>query len=441
MKNIWVLSLAITIFIFLMLWGVSYVTDLKFFSAFDPIGQALSDFELTDYSFSKLREDPTVDPRIVLVNFGNLPRRDVAQQIQIINQYKPKIIGIDGYYNCEGGFRDSVNCPQLLDTLGNLMLSNAIAESGNVVLVSKLLQSDSMARANAIDVYDSIEYSDLPFREHAKNAFANLVSGADFQEDVKLCRSFNPKIKVSGKDEYAFAVQICMLFDSVKTKKFLARNKEEEIINYRGNVEIQDIRLKNLQRKSTATTNYPIMFYAIDVDQIAKGEVLPEMFKDNIVILGFLGEHFGDATWIDKWFTPLNKKVAGRANPDMFGVVVHANIIAMILNEDYVNELAEWEKYAIAFIVCFLTVALFIRIDTQLPAWFDALQVLIQVAQILLLSGLIVYTYVGYSFKLDLGITLGVAALVGPAYDIFKSIQNELIKRFTKPAADVLNNT
>ena len=440
MKNIWLQSLAITLFVFLTLWGASNITDFKLFSAFDPISQALSDFELTDYAFSNLRPDPLVDQRIILVNFGDLPRRDVAQQLQIISQYKPKVIGIDGYYNCEGGLRDTVNCPQLIDTLGNLMLANAIEQAGNVVLVSKLLQSDSASNAEAIDLYDSIEYSDPIFSDHARNAYANLVTGAVYQEDVKLCRSFIPKYPVKGKDEYAFAVQICMLYDSAKTKKFLARNKEEEVINYHGNVEIQDIRLKNLKRKSTTTTNYPIMFYAIDANQLMNGEVLPEMFKDNIVIVGFLGAYFGDATWIDKYFTPLNKKVAGRANPDMFGLVVHANIVAMILNEDYVSELAEWEKYVIGLLVCFFTVVLFIEIDLKLPAWFDALSVLIQLAQILLISGLVVYTYAGYSFKLDLALTLGVAALVGPCYDIYKSVQNELIRRFTKSKSEVLTN-
>ncbi len=440
MKNIWLQSLAITLFVFLTLWGASNITDFKLFSAFDPISQALSDFELTDYAFSNLRPDPLVDQRIILVNFGDLPRRDVAQQLQIISQYKPKVIGIDGYYNCEGGLRDTVNCPQLIDTLGNLMLANAIEQAGNVVLVSKLLQSDSASNAEAIDLYDSIEYSDPIFSDHARNAYANLVTGAVYQEDVKLCRSFIPKYTVKGKDEYAFAVQVCMLYDSAKTKKFLARNKEEEVINYHGNVEIQDIRLKNLKRKSTTTTNYPIMFYAIDANQLMNGEVLPEMFRDNIVIVGFLGAYFGDATWIDKYFTPLNKKVAGRANPDMFGLVVHANIVAMILNEDYVSELAEWEKYVIGLLVCFFTVVLFIEIDLKLPAWFDALSVLIQLAQILLISGLVVYTYAGYSFKLDLALTLGVAALVGPCYDIYKSVQNELIRRFTKSKSEVLTN-
>jgi CHASE2 domain-containing sensor protein len=439
MKKISIKSLAITVFVFFMMWGVSKITDLKLFNAFDPVSQALTDFELTDYAFSNLRPPPLVDQRIVLVNFGELSRREIAQQIHIISQYKPKVIGIDSYFNCEGRLRDSINCPQLLDTLGNLLLADAIKEAGNVVLTSKLLQrTKTSLDDNLIDFYDSMEYSDLNFSMYAKHGFANLITNADYQEDVKQCRSFVPRYKVNGEYQYAFAVQMSMMFDSVKTKRFLRRNKDEEIVNYRGNVEIQDIRLKTLRQKETATTRYPLMFYAVDVDQLFNGEVLPELFNNSIVIVGFLGSKFGDPSWNDKYFTPLNKKVAGRANPDMFGVVVHANIVAMILNEDYVNELAEWQKYSIAFLVCFLTVMLFVIIDYRLPLWFDALSVLIQVVLLLAVSGLIVFCFARFDFKLDLTLTLAASALVGPSYDIYKGFQNQIRKWLTKKPPDVL---
>jgi CHASE2 domain-containing sensor protein len=439
MRKIYFKSFAITVFVFFMMWGVSKITDLKLFNAFDPVSQALTDFELTDYAFSNLRPPPLVDQRIVLINFGELSRREIAQQIYIINQFKPKVIGIDSYFNCEGRLRDSINCPQLLDTLGNLLLADAIKEAGNVVLTSKLLQKTKTSLDdNLIDFYDSMEYSDLNFSMYAKHGFANLITNADYQEDVKQCRSFVPKYSVNGEDQYAFAVQMSMMFDSVKTNRFLRRNKKEEIVNYRGNVEIQDIRLKTLRQKETATTRYPLMFYAVDVDQLFNGEVLPELFTNSIVIIGFLGSKFGDPSWNDKYFTPLNKKVAGRANPDMFGVVVHANIVAMILNEDYVNELAEWQKYAIAFLVCFLTVLLFLIIDYRLPLWFDALSVLIQVVLLLAVSGLIVFCFARFDFKLDLTLTLAASALVGPSYDIYKGFQNQIRKWLTKKPVDVL---
>ncbi|MCU0418213.1 MAG: CHASE2 domain-containing protein [Cyclobacteriaceae bacterium] len=430
---------AITVFVFAMMWFVSKITDFKFFNAFDPISQALSDFELTDYAFSNLRPDPLVDQRIVVVNIGPLPRMGLAQQISLISQYKPKAIGLDVYVGCEGGLRDSINCRPLLDTLGNLMLSNAIQEAGNVVIVSKLLQKKSTIKAGLYNVLDSVQYADDIFTNHAHNAFANLITNADYQDDVKLCRSYMPSYVIDGKTHYAFATQLAMMYDSAKTQRFLARAKREELINYRGNIEVQAIKLDVDREKKTSTTNYPVYFYAVDVDQLARGEVLGELFTNSIVLLGYLGDYFGDPAWEDKYFTPLNKKVAGRANPDMFGVVVHANIIAMILNEDYVDELAEWQKYAISIVLCFLTVLFFIYLDTHYQRWFDAASVGVQILQLILISLLIMEVYALYSFKLDLTITLASTALVGPCYDVYKSVQNEINYRLTKRRRAALN--
>jgi CHASE2 domain-containing sensor protein len=423
-----------------MMWVFSGISTLNLFSAFDPVSQALGEFELTDYAFSNLRPSPVVDEKIVLVNIGHISRREIAAQINIIRQYKPRVIGIDGFFNCEGGLYDTANCPQLLDTLGNLMLADAIKEAGNVVLVTKLLQKEKTANdPNLIDFYDSIEYSDpAPF---SHNAFANFPTNADYQEDVKLCRSFIPRLKVNNKYENAFATEMAWMYDSVKTQKLFDRGKDEEIVNYRGNFEIEDVKLKSLQGKNLAATNkdFKLMFNAIDITQVLNGEFTPEYFKDKIVIMGFLGNYFGDPAWEDKYFTPLNKKVAGRANPDMFGMVVHANIVAMILNEDYVDELPDWSKIAIATILGLLTVALFIVIDERLPIWYDALSVLIQVIQLLLISGLVVYSFVTFTIKLEMSLSLAIIALVGPCYDILKPVQTIIERRLTKRRESVLS--
>ena len=437
MKKFWFQSILITVFVFFMMYGANQLTSINLFSAFDVIGLALKDFELTDYAFSNLRPDPVVEERIILVNIGTLSRREIAQQIQIINQYKPRVIGFDGFFDCEGGLRDSVNCPALLDTLGNLMLSSALQDARNFVLGAKLLQTDSLAQIDT-DVYDSLEISDPMFTNYATRGFVSLPTNATYQEDVKLCRSIFPTMQVAGKEELAFSVQIAMLFDSVKTKKFLARKKAEEVINFRGNIEVRQLRLKSIKNDETATTNFKTMFYVVDVEEMLRGEVLPEMFKDNIVMMGYLGDYLGDPSWDDKFYTPLNKKVAGRAHPDMFGLVLHANAVTMILNEDYVDELSIWSKYAVAFLVCLFTVALFIFIDRKLPIWFDALSVIIQLIELLIIISFIIFAFATWSLKLDLSIALAVSAFVGPCYDIFKSFQNEINRRLTKRNEGVL---
>jgi CHASE2 domain-containing sensor protein len=445
MKKFWVNCLLATLLVFALMWALSKLTKLNMFNAFDPIGQALNDFELTDYAFSNLRPDPLVEERIVLVNIGNLSRAGIAEQVRIISQYKPKVIGIDSYFNCEGGLRDSVNCPQLLDTLGNLLLGNAIKQAGNVVLVSKLHQSNALYKAGAVDVYDSMEYSDLIFQDFARYGFANLITAnkAEYQEDVKICRAFIPHMELEGKKELAFAVKIAMLYDSTKTLNFLDRKKGDELINYRGNIEIQDIKIKALKNTDLATTKYPVMFYAVDVDQVFREEFLPSMIENNIVIFGYLGEYFGDPSWSDKFFTPLNKKVAGRANPDMFGLVIHANVVSMILNGDFIDELQEWHKYLIAFIFCFFNMAFFFYINEKIPVWFDSVSLLIQVLQILLLMFAVVLIFAKYTFKLDITLTLLTIALAGPCFAFYDNVLTTLVrnwrdKRLTNRKEEVL---
>ena len=436
MKKVLIFSASVTAFVFGMAWAVSYISDFKLFSAFDTVSQALKDTQLTDYAFNKLRPDPIVDERIVLVNFGTLSRREVAQELQMISSFKPRVIGMDALYDCEGGLRDSVNCRQLLDTLGNLMLSNAIQEAGNVVLGIKLMQTDSLGQFDTSEI-DSVEISDTIFSDYAQEGFVNFPTDATYQEDVKIARTVHPKWTIQGKTELAFSVRMAMMYDSVKTKKFLARNIHEEIINFRGNIEMRQLRLKSLKNEETASTNFGTMFFVVDFQDVLDGNVSAELFTDKIVVMGYLGDYVGDAAWEDKFFTPLNKKLGGRANPDMFGPVVHANVVAMILNEDYVDVLKDWQKYAIAILVCFLTVALFMTIDEKLPIWYDALSVIIQLVQIAIFMWIIIYVFASYSIKLELDLTLGIVALVGPCYDIFKSLQKEVISRLTKRRARV----
>ena len=190
MVKFWLQCLYVTIFVFFMMWVFNAVSNINLLSAFDPVSQALGQFELTDQVFSNIRETPNPDERVVLVNIGNLTRAEIAQELRIVSKYKPKVIGIDSYFNCEGGFRDSVHCPQLLDTMGNLLLSDAIQQAGNVVLVSKLLPKTLTAKnPDADQFYDSIEYSDPIFNNYSTSGFANLPSDANYQEDIKECRS------------------------------------------------------------------------------------------------------------------------------------------------------------------------------------------------------------------------------------------------------------
>ena len=408
-KKIWLDNILGTLFIFLLMGLIFRVSQFGIFDAFDPIGKALDDMEMTDLVFSQIREDPEIDTNVVIVNISHLPRGGIGQQLNIINHFEPKVVGMDTFFGA----------PHEDDPVGDSILSNAIANTKNLVMVTKLLQSDSLAAISlGEDVYDSMEFSDPMFIINANMAFANLDTEAKFQEDYKACRSLPSARMVKDKQYSAFAVKMAELFDKDKADKFLQRNNDWEIINFRGNVV-----------DYYGRTNYPTSYYALDWYQVLDTAFLPELIKDKIVIFGYLGDDFSDTSWDDKFFTPLNKNFAGKANPDMYGVTIHANVVSMILKEDYIETISEANGGIIAFLVCFLNVIFFSWIYRRLPRWYDGLTKLFQVMELAVLLFLMVMLFDWFSFKLNLTITFAAVALAGDSLEVYYGVVKNL---FTK---------
>jgi CHASE2 domain-containing sensor protein len=425
-------SILATAFVFVVLLGVERLTELNIFNALDPISQALADVELTDYAFSKLRVDtPKVDENIVIVNIGKLPRIGIAQQINMISRCKPRLIALDLILSCENGY-DPVTCPARYDTLGNLAFADAIRSAGNVVLAHKLWQSSKITDRN-IMYYDSIEHTDPDLRQNAFEGFVNLPTSADHQEDLKICRTVTPQMMVNGKREVAFSVKIAELFDKEKTDAFLARGIEEEIIHYERNT-------PDFYGASMFSGRYNVL----DWEQVLDPESFePSMLEDKIVIMGFLGEDIMDKSWEDKFFTPLNNVIAGRARPDMYGVVIHANVVSMILSGNFVDQLEDYQKILIAVFLCFCNVALFWGIYHKFQVWFDTVTLVLQLLQLFIFALLVPYVMHWFSFKLDITIALACLALVGPCFEIYISIIKTGFKAisqrvFTRRGAEVL---
>lgn len=421
MKRFLLDSLLCTLFVFIFLFGLLKISDLKIFNAFDPLGKALGDMELTDIAFSQFRDtdELKVDTNVVIVNTGYLNRRQLTEQIATIIACKPRVIGTDIRFVCLHPSQDSINCPQNYDTLTNLLLGSVTSAFPNFVHAEKIEQTDSLIRAlGDTDIYDSVSHSHPLVVQNSHEGFVNLETEAGHQEDLKTCRRFTPRIVVRGEEHLAFSVQMAMLYDSVKTKRFLDRGKTSEVINYRGNI-IDWFGAGDLSGR----------YQVLDVGQsLDTTQFLPSMLKDKIVIMGFLGENLFDTSWDDKFFTPLNKVYAGRARPDMYGVVVHANIVSMILNEDYVDELPESLQYVIAFFLVFLNVMLFGWITRKIPVWFDSLSLTIQVLQVSLLVFLMIEAFNLFSFKLNLTGALAAIALVGTSFELYTTVIKSLFK-------------
>ena len=155
----------------------------------------------------------------------------------------------------------------------------------------------------------------------------------------------------------------------------------------------------------------------------------PELIKDKILIMGYLGEDLSDPSWADKFFTPLNSKIAGRANPDMFGVVVHANIASMVLYDMPVNNMGEFWGILIAIIVCFLNVVAFSWIYYNLSRWYDGITKMIQLIEVLIITLMVVLVFSAYSLRLNMTVTIFAVLLVSDSLEIYFGVIKNLFNR------------
>lgn len=401
-KKFWLDNVLATGFIFLLMVAFVNITAFKIFDLFDPIGEALGDLDLTDYAFNEIREEPVADTNIVVINFANLPRREIAKQIMILNQYEPAAIGIDAFF-----YRPKP------DTLGDLMLASALADVKNLVMVSKLVDWNENT-----ETFDSIATSHPMFMGNATQAISNLITDAEFQEDLKTVRMFPTQRTVDEQSQIAFGLELARTIKPEAVERFLERDNDTEYINFRGNV---------LDPFNKA--KYKNQFYVLDWMDVFNENFTPELIKGKILIMGYLGNDLSDPSWADKFFTPLNSKIAGRANPDMFGVVVHANIASMVLYENPVNSIGGFWAIVLAVIICFLNVTAFSWIYYNLPRWYDGITKLIQLVEIIFLTVLVVMVFSYQSLKLDLTVAIFAVVLVSDSLEIYFGVVKNLFNR------------
>lgn len=397
--NVWIDSLIATAFIFVVIFGL--LSLINVFDAIDPVGEALEDVEFTDLVYSNLREAPPAEDDIVLVNIARLSRMAIAEQVRIINKYNPKVIGIDSFF------------PFPKDEFQDSLLAASLRDIDHLVMASKLLNPSDES-----ENFDSIRISAELFRENADFAFANLHVGQGVeQEDVKTCRKFSPVLKYKDEQQMAFSVRLANYYAPEKVEKFLERGNEVEYINYKGN-------------SFGSESNFAPTFFALDVQDVFDENFTLDLIEGKIVIFGFMGDYLGDPYNIeDKYFTPLNVKYAGRGAPDMYGAVIHANIISMILDEDYVYQLEKIYQILIAVILCYINVVAFMWVYYSLANWYDGVTKIVQLIELLLIVLFIIYAYHWFDWNLEITLTMGVVAVVGDSLEVYNGVVKNM---FTK---------
>ena len=245
---------------------------------FDPIAKAFEDFEMSDVVFSQppvdenlssdevdyLRDPSQIarDTNVVLVNIQFKNRAEIAQMLDIINKYEPKVVGIDAFFRKEKG------------PAQDFPLAMALSQTKNLVLVNELVTTDETK-----DVFDSLQFSNPMFNETANNGFANVLSSAKGQ-GFRTVKEFYP-FQYIGNTESLYPNFSTKIVELAKPEAFeflKARGHFTETINWTGNY-----------RKFTAFDAHQILGEIGDLS----------VMKDKIVLMGYIGQQLGDRDLVD----------------------------------------------------------------------------------------------------------------------------------------------
>lgn len=359
------------------------------FDFLNPVGQALQDLDLTDMVFSKFTDETktSVDTSIVIVNIGNEDRQGIARIVRNINKYSPKVVGIDAFFRM----------PK--DEYGDSVLAESFRSTNNLILVSKVAFKTSDERE-----FDTLETSNPMFMKGVKTGYANLI--VDQMRSFMTCRETTIQERYAGKVEPSFALAMADVF--APSKAALARKRHEgiESINFRGNES---------------------SFYHVDVDMALDSMADLSIVSNKVVILGFMGASLGAKSFEDNFFTPLNEQYVGRSFPDMYGCVVHANILAMILHENYIDHMPFWWSIVVGFFVLVANVMFFTYMYTRYESWYDVIAVSTQLFESLAMLFLIVFVFSNYDYKLALTPALFGVFLVGTVHDLYQDSVKKII--------------
>jgi CHASE2 domain-containing sensor protein len=394
-KRLFKESFVVMAWILGFIWGISNIPINA--DIFSPISDAFKNFEITDIYFSNFKESENVESNIVLVNIGKLNRGGLAELVNVLNEFEPKAIGIDAFFR------------KPMDPLLDSALAQAFSRTKNLVLVSELIENDSTGKI------DTIKYSNAMFMQYAQSGFADMI--AEGKNSLNTARDCIPKEIYKGTLLLSFPSKLVSIFAPEKLERYIARNKDVEAINYVGNINVHE---------EGSTVNSKNVFPALDWYEVLDKKFTPETIKGKIVIMGFMGDEIGQNNWQDKFCTPLNSQYVGRTAPDMYGVVVHANIASMILKEKYINDMPNWLNWSLSLSLIFTMILGFNWLFLNTAEWWDGINMILSLIGVLLISVFMVTIFHLYNYTFDITLASVALLLSGNLIEIYWGILRPL---------------
>ena len=319
-------------------------------SAFNPFVKAFKDFDFMNIYYSKIRKHQgTLDTNIVVVNVGHLKRDSIGLMIQKVNEQHPKIIGFDVFITDR---KEKTSDSILKEALGQV----------KCLVVASDISGSGMA----------------PYFGNFSKGYINL-NGAN---SSSTARSFCPFTKNDKITDTSFTATILSLADGEKFKLLQHRRKHSEYIHYRGGHE-----------KFRTYSASDIFDSASDLS----------LMKNKIILLGYAGSSVGEVVDLeDAHFTPMNPEISGKSYPDMYGVYIHANILSMMLAEDYIRIMPAWLAWALAAVLCYLHLIIFAYYYNDKTKWMHIAGKIIQLITSIILLWIEFLVFQYFNYKIDM---------------------------------------
>jgi CHASE2 domain-containing sensor protein len=322
--------------------GLTFLMTWLFFSVitfsikpFNYVAKAIKSVYLTDIYYSGLAKND-IDSNIVLVNVENLDRAGIANTINQVAEFEPRVIALD------------------------ILIDNHVELDGDSALQASLLaHKDIMVLASFVDSNSEKLDTNCKYFEELTYGHVNLWTNADKTEVI---RTFPPTL---GPNEYpinSFAAAIAQKFDAERFDSLMSRGQELEHINYVGDrYAFQNFTHSDFSEKNVSFSD----------------------IEGKIVMMGFIGGiNKDEKDFDDKYFTPVNKTFVGRSRPDMFGVVIQANIVSMITSMSFIDHMAPWLVILLTILVVLLHVFFFVYFFVRQHMWYHLAAKLIQLVSI-----------------------------------------------------------
>lgn len=290
----------------------------------------LKDFSFLDaYYESGMSSAKKISPELVLVNIENTQREDFAKLISLIEISDPKVIGLDVI------FRASANKEVDKD-------------------LAKLFSNQKIIGGN-LHFKTNQNLNNILFKDVNRLGFVNLTD----TETNHVIKHFEG-IKRSGDNQFLSFTSVILKNakgeDYWKALDYDTKLAEPRRIKYYGHYDVfKTVNASSLIKHSDSFN-----------------------FKNKIVLVGYLGSPIGNVFDIeDKHFTPLNSQHIGKGIPDMYGLTIHANILNMLLLNDFFWEPPLLLKLILIFISSYLANLYFIWLDRKVKISYRTIRKLV----------------------------------------------------------------